>query len=96
MIETELKARLEAALAPVRLIVHDDSALHHGHAGAQGGASHFRVEVVSAKFEGLSRVARHRLVYHSCADLMLARIHALAIVALTPTEAAHSKNSAQS
>jgi len=27
---------------------------------------------------------------------MLARIHALAIVALTPTEAAHSKNSAQS
>ena len=95
MIETELKARLEAALAPVRLIVHDDSALHHGHAGAQGGASHFRVEVVSAKFEGLSRVARHRLVYHSCADLMQAGIHALAIVALTPSEAAQTNTPAE-
>jgi BolA protein len=90
MIQDELESRLRGALAPLALTIDDDSAAHAGHAGAQGGASHFRVRIVSEQFENLSRVARHRLVYHSCADLMQARIHALAIVALTPTEAAHT------
>ena len=40
----------------------DDSHLHAGHAGAREGR-HFSVRVVSARFNGLSRVARHRLVY---------------------------------
>jgi BolA protein len=95
MIQDELEACIRNTLEPLRLVIEDESAQHRGHAGAAGGGAHFRVEVVSARFENLSKVARHRLVYHSCADLMQARIHALAIVALTPNEAAQAKSSAQ-
>ncbi|MGA2550866.1 MAG: BolA family protein [Burkholderiaceae bacterium] len=86
MIQDDLEACIRRSLNPSGLRVRDDSSAHAGHAGAKAGA-HFTVEVVSDKFENLSRVARHRLVYHSCAELMPSRIHALAIVALTPSEA---------
>lgn len=81
-----LRDRLAAALPDARLEVVDDSAQHAGHAGAAGGAGHFRVRVVSSAFEGRSRVARHRLVYDAIADWMPHRVHALAVVALTPAE----------
>ncbi|HUP09995.1 MAG TPA: BolA family protein [Caldimonas sp.] len=81
-----LEAALQA-LAPQRLEVRDDSHLHAGHAGAQEG-SHFGVLVVSSRFAGLSRVARHRLVY-DCVQALIGRggIHALAIDARAPGEA---------
>ena len=80
--ETRLRERLIAAFAPVELAVTDESHLHEGHAGAQGGASHFRVRIVAAAFRGISPVSRHRLVYEALADLMKGEIHALAIEAL--------------
>ncbi|VCU71997.1 transcriptional regulator BolA [Pigmentiphaga humi] len=80
-----IRERLQA-LAPRSVEVQDDSHLHAGHAGAQGGAGHFRLLVVSSRFAGLNRVARHRLVYDRLADLMPTHIHALAIQALTPEE----------
>lgn len=80
-----IRARLEA-LDPGQLDVGDDSHLHAGHAGAQGGAGHFRVRIVSSRFIGLTRVARHRLVYDRLADLIPSEIHALAVQALTPEE----------
>jgi len=49
--------------------------------------SHFRVTLVAPEFTGLSRVARHRLVYDALQKHIPAEIHALAIVALTPEEA---------
>lgn len=52
------------------------------------GASHFRLKVVSEQFEGLSRVQRHRLIYEALAEPIAEQIHALAIVAQTPHEAA--------
>ena len=78
-----LEAALQA-LAPQHLEVRDDSHLHAGHAGAQEG-SHFGVVIVSPRFIGLSRVARHRLVY-DCLDALIGRggIHALAIDARAP------------
>ncbi|WP_283149704.1 BolA family protein [Silvimonas soli] len=82
--EDELRQRL-ASLEPETVIVHDDSAAHAGHAGAQGGA-HFDVTIVAQAFAGLGKVARHRKVYALVADLMPARIHALSIKALTPEE----------
>ena len=78
--------RLAARFAPRRLEVSDESAAHAGHAGAAAGGGHFRVFVVSDRFEGLPRVERHRLVYEAVGDLMPERIHALAIRALTPSE----------
>lgn len=81
-----VEAALRASLAPVALEVQDDSAAHAGHAGAREGR-HFTVLITSARFVGLSRLARHRLVYDAVALLMAHGIHALAIVAKSPDEA---------
>ena len=79
--------RLERALAPSRLAVTNDSAMHAGHMGDDGtGETHFSVEVESAAFAGLGRVARQRLVNGALADLLRDRIHALAIRARAPGE----------
>lgn len=81
--------RLTAALSPTRLEVVNDSARHRGHMGDDGtGESHFHVTVESAAFAGQSRVARQRMVNHALADLLAERIHALAISARAPGEAA--------
>ncbi|HEY4124672.1 MAG TPA: BolA family protein [Rhizomicrobium sp.] len=83
-----IREKLTVALTPLALEVEDESARHHGHAGAQpGGETHFNVRVVSAAFTGLSRVARQRLVYAALADEMKAQIHALALTTLAPDEA---------
>lgn len=82
---TEIEARLRATLEPLSLTVQDDSHLHAGHAGAREGG-HYTVTIVSPRFTGLQRVARHRLVYHSLAELMQQGIHALAIDARAPGE----------
>ena len=87
-----LEKVLVKALAPSAIEVQDDSHLHAGHAGALEGR-HFTVCVTSAGFEGLSRVARHRLVYDAARSLMAEGIHALAIVARTPAEAEHAPSS---
>lgn len=83
-----IAARLTAALTPTRLEVINDSHHHAGHAGHDGGGeSHFTVIVESDRFAGLNRVQRQRLVNQALADLMVARIHALAIRARAPGEA---------
>lgn len=81
----QIETALSEALAPLQLEVQDDSHLHAGHAGAREGR-HFSVRVVSGRFNGLSRVARHRLVYDSLHSLMPRGIHALAIDARAPGE----------
>ena len=87
IMQQRIIARLTAALDPVLLDIVDESHLHAGHAGArEGGGTHYRVRVVSAKFDRRSRVQRHRLVY----DLLTAEfsdgLHALALVAKAPDE----------
>lgn len=74
------------ALAPTDLEVIDDSHLHVGHAGAAGGAGHFTIKVTSSKFNGLSLVARHRLIYKVLDEMFSDDIHALSIQATTPEE----------
>ena len=76
-----LRARLEELLQPGTLEVLDESAAHAGHAGADGSGSgtHFRVRIASDKFAGLSRVARHRLVYDALHEFVERGLHALAI-----------------
>lgn len=84
-----IRQKLQAALAPERLIVEDESHLHKGHAGHRpGGETHFRLTVVSAAFAGKPRVARHRMVTSALAAEMGNPIHALAMKTLTPDEAA--------
>ena len=77
---------LTAQLEPVSLELVDDSAAHAGHAGARYGA-HFNLRIVSARFAGMPRIARHRLVYDALRPWMAEGVHALAIDARTPDEA---------
>jgi len=83
-----IRALLTQALSPVSLDVSDDSHRHAGHAGARGGQGHFGVDIVSAAFAGKLPLARHRLVYAALGGMMQTDIHALAIRARTPDEAA--------
>lgn len=87
-IEHAIREKLTEALAPSRLEVVNESHMHAGHAGSPGtGESHFRVTVVSERFAGLARLARHRLVNEALADELAGPVHALALKALSPGEA---------
>lgn len=76
---------LRTALAAEHVAVQDESARHRGHAGALEGG-HFDAVIVSARFAGLGRVERHRLVYAALGDLRERRVHALALRTFTPEE----------
>ncbi len=81
-----MRRRLIARFAPLELDIEDESHRHAGHAGAAGGASHFRVRIVAEAFRGISPLARHRLVYAALGDMLESDIHALAIEALPPAD----------
>ncbi|MDB5445693.1 MAG: stress-induced morphogen [Phenylobacterium sp.] len=83
-----IRDKLTAAFQPTRLEVEDDSARHHGHAGArEGGESHFNVLIEAAAFEGAAKVARQRMVYRALAEELAGPVHALSLRALAPGEA---------
>lgn len=87
--QTTIRDKLTEAFAPARLEIENESHLHHGHAGSPGtGDSHFRLLIVSNAFEGVGRVERQRKVYAVLADELAGPVHALAMTALTPEEAA--------
>lgn len=83
-----IKETLEKELRPVVVDVEDISYQHAGHAGVLGseGETHFNVEVVSKEFEGKSLVKRHRMIYSLLQDELQSGLHALSIVAKTPSE----------
>jgi BolA protein len=86
-VATAIDNKLRTKFAPTRLSVEDESSKHHGHAGwREGGETHFKVEIVSAVFDGQNRVARQRLVYAALKDELDAGLHALALTTLTPEE----------
>lgn len=84
-IRNEIERRLRENFQPEQLAVIDDSEKHRGHAGHDArGESHFTVEIVSARFAGLSRLECQRAVNRALADLLESRVHALAIKARAP------------
>ena len=88
-IGANIVASMEERLAPLEpelVEIYDESGEHVGHAGAQSGGGHYQLTIVARRFEGQSRVARHRLVYEALGEMMHKEIHALAITALTPKE----------
>jgi stress-induced morphogen len=70
----ELQQRIEAALPGSQVSVED----------LTGGGDHFRAEVVSDRFEGLSRIEQHKLVYEVFGGEVGGAIHALSIKTSTP------------
>ena len=88
-VSESIHQKIEQALKPERLEVIDESHLHAGHAGArEGGESHFRLVIVASAFDGLTRVARQRMINEILRDELAGPIHALAMKTLTPEEAA--------
>ena len=86
-IAERINKKLTEALTPAVLEVVDESAKHKGHGGwREGGETHFHVTVVSAAFEGKSRVDRQRMIYALLAEEMAERVHALALTTKTPAE----------
>jgi len=83
-----IKRKLIITFAPEDLTVSDQSAQHEGHAGHRpGGETHFDVRIVSAQFDGLTRVERQRRIYAALDDEFRGGLHALSLKALTPAEA---------
>ena len=82
-----IRERLEAALAPTRLEVIDDSHHHIRHEGARDGRGHYTVRIASQAFAGMTPLARHRAVYEALGTLMQTDIHALSIQATLPIDA---------
>ena len=82
-----LTERLQTRFQPDVLEVLDESAAHAGHVGANdsGFGTHFRVRIGGAQFQGISRVARHRLVYDALQDFIDQGLHALAIEVIENT-----------
>lgn len=86
-ITERMNEKLTSALSPLRLSIVDDSHKHEGHSGwREGGQTHFRVEIVSAQFDGKSRVERQRMVYSLLADELAETVHALQLKTLAPSE----------
>jgi BolA protein len=87
-VASRIREKLEAALQPERLAIYNDSHLHAGHhAGAhRGEETHFRLEVVAARFGGKSRIARQRQVYEILAEELAGPVHALQLLLRTPEE----------
>ncbi len=76
----EIRERLEAAFQPRVLKVADESEQHRGHAGwREGGETHFAVVIESQRFEGMSRIARHRAIHSALGRDLVGRIHALSL-----------------
>jgi BolA protein len=81
--------KLTNAFAPEHLEVTDDSHRHAGHAGARpGGETHYSVYIVAQAFQGKSRIDRHRMINATLAGELQGGVHALAIRAAAPGEAA--------
>ena len=52
----------------------------------EGDGRHFFATIVSAEFDGLTRIRRHQRVYAALGERMRAEIHALSMKTLTPAE----------
>lgn len=87
-VKNTIEKKLNNQLQPTLLEVIDESALHAGHAGARPeGETHFRVRVSSPAFEGLSRIAAHRMVHDTIKEELDGPIHALALEVIKPKRA---------
>ncbi|OEC97877.1 MULTISPECIES: BolA family protein [unclassified Rhizobium] len=90
--ETTLQSRIERklndAFAPERLAVINESHLHAGHQPDMTGTgeTHIRIRIVSAKFSGMPRLARHRAINELLKPELEAGLHALAVEPAAPGE----------
>ncbi|KAF8305582.1 bola-like protein [Clavulina sp. PMI_390] len=90
-VETSIRTKLVALLAPNELVISNDSWKHAHHAamkapGAATGETHFNIKVVSEVFSGKTTMQRHRLIYGALSEELNHGLHALSLTTRTPTE----------
>lgn len=83
VIQNRIETKLKDALEPTHLEVINES---HMHSVPKGSETHFKVVIVSPRFDGISSVKRHQLVYGALGDEMKSGVHALAITSRSPSE----------
>lgn len=83
IVQQSIESKLHSQLAPQHLEVVNES---HMHSVPKGSETHFKVVVVSSRFDGLSAVRRHQLVYGALAEELRSGVHALAITSRSPDE----------
>lgn len=82
-IESQFKDKINRVFSPSYLKIENES---YKHSVPKDSETHFLAVIVSEKFEGLSRIKRHQLVYSELAEL-IKKIHAFSMKTLTSTEA---------
>lgn len=82
-IQSNIEHKLADALDPAHLEVVNESSMHNVPPGSE---SHFKVTVISGKFDGQGLVSRHRMVNQVLAAELSGQIHALALHTMTPDE----------
>jgi len=81
-IQSSIENKMVRAFEPEHLQVKNESHMH----GGPATESHFKLTIVSDKFDGLLLVKRHREIYQLLEDELAGDVHALALHTYTPTE----------
>lgn len=74
-------------VTPEQLKTWIEAGLDGAQISVEGDGHHFEAVIVTADFEGKSRIQRHQMVYAALGDKMKAEVHALSMKTLTPSEA---------
>ncbi|MDD0823634.1 BolA/IbaG family iron-sulfur metabolism protein [Mannheimia sp. AT1] len=82
-VEQTIIEKINAEFSPLVLNIENESYMH---SSGRGSESHFKLTLVSKKFEGQRTVARHRAVYTCLADELANGVHALALHLYTESE----------
>lgn len=87
IMQEKIEKRIRESLQPEALEIINDSHKHRGHAGDDGsGQTHFRIKIVSKKFEGLTRIDRTRQVNMLLEPLFDQGLHAISYALKTTEE----------
>lgn len=82
-VQQTIEQQLTDSFSPLHLEVENES---HQHSVPANSETHFRVVLVSAAFDGCSRVKRHQQVYSALATQLQGPVHALALHTYAPGE----------
>lgn len=80
--QDRISSKVMESVAPQVFDIVNESHMHAGPATE----SHFKLVVVAERFEGVSAVKRHQLLYGLLADELKGGVHALALHLYTPEE----------
>lgn len=92
-VEESIRAKLDAEFTPTYLQVDNESFMH---AVPEGSESHFKLVIVTDKFNMKRSVQRHQMVYEALKVHLQQTVHALALHTYTPSEWASRSDAPQS